>query len=176
MDLEKELKSLEKPAAVDFDNLNTAGDYPDFLDEGVHKVSITNLELKKSQNDNIYIRVEVANDEGAQRSNVMLATAQNIEIAIKMFAAIYIHNIDEEKRDKAKEWLKDNLVNASTLWAFVKEKMIAAECWISVEPVKNSKYPNVRLYSYEPKKLKSKAVKKMISESKTDIDLAGIPF
>lgn len=176
-DLEKMLRDLDGPENVEF----SSNDYPDYLEEGVHKVTVRSAELKQTANDTPYISITVGNKEGIQRVSLWVHTSTGLTYSIKSVGNIIIHNTAKERRDDIKAELLSTLMSASELWNKVKTDLIGMECWVKVQEVEDSKYPEVSMYGFKPNmKLKADKTSKSSKAEEIleceEIDLSEIPF
>lgn len=173
-DLEKMLEKMDRPDKVEF----SSNDYPDYLEEGVHKVKVKSAELKQTANDTPYISIVVGNEEGIQRVSLWVHTSTGLAYSIKSVGNIIIHNTAKEERDEARARLLKDLTSAAELWDTVKTDLIGMECWVKVQESEDSKYPEVSMYGFKPN-MKQKTNKPSKAEEileGEEIDLSEIPF
>lgn len=107
---------------------------------------------------------------------------------IKNVSALVVHNTDADKKDKARTFMA-NVVSAKELFNIAQEKLIQAQCWLSIRESKNGdtytdkngeEKPSLdrNLLSYQPKETPVQAVAKATGgEVTVDEDiLKNIPF
>lgn len=169
------------------EEIMTASTGKRWLGLGVHEVFIQTIELVQAKTGTMGMKYRVENDEGQGEVTMWLSEGA-LPYTIKNVSTLVVHATDPDKKDQARTFMS-NVVSAKELFSIAQEKLIQAQCWLSVRENKNGDtYTNKdgeekpsldrNLLSYQPKETQVQAVAKAVGgEVSADKDiLAGLPF
>jgi len=158
-----------------------------WLGVGVHEVFIQAVELVQAKTGTMGMKFIVENDEGKGEVTMWLSEAA-LPYTIKNVSGLVVHSTDADKKDKARTFMA-NVVSAKELFDIAKDKLIQAQCWLSIRESRDgSTYTDKNgeqrpsldrnLLSYEPKQTPTQTVAKATGgEVVVDEDiLKNIPF
>lgn len=131
-----------------------------YFSEGVHKVTITGVDIGVNDNDKEYIEFTVAGENGEEGNARMWFTTDNaIKFTFNTIRSIFVHNAKDGKKDEARDMV-NNVKNSDELATLCDKMLIGKEAWYMVEK-SDYKYTNAageekqgynrNLYGYEPK-------------------------
>lgn len=169
------------------EEIMTAGTGKRWLGLGVHEVFIQTIELTQAKTGTMGMKFRVENEEGQGEVTMWLSEAA-LPYTIKNVSALVVHATDPDKKDAAKAFMAD-VVSAKQLFDIANEKLIQAQCWLSVRENKNGdtytdkngeEKPSLdrNLLAYQPKSTPTQAVAQATGgEVVADKDLLGnLPF
>lgn len=158
-----------------------------WLGLGVHEVFVQTIELVQAKTGTMGMKFKVENEDGQGEVTMWLSEAA-LPYTIKNVSALVVHATADDKKDAARTFMS-NVVSAKELFNVAQEKLIQAQCWLSVRENKNGDtYTNKdgeekpsldrNLLSYAPKETQVQAVAQATGgELSADKDmLAGLPF
>jgi hypothetical protein len=158
-----------------------------WLGVGVHEVFIQAVELVQAKTGTMGMKFIVENDEGKGEVTMWLSEGA-LPYTIKNVSGLVVHSTDADKKDKARTFMA-NVVSAKELFDIAKDKLIQAQCWLSIRESRDgSTYTDKNgeqrpsldrnLLSYEPKQTPTQTVAKATGgEVVVDEDiLKNIPF
>lgn len=158
-----------------------------WLGVGVHEVFIQAVELTQAKTGTMGMKFIVENDEGKGEVTMWLSEGA-LPYTIKNVSGLVVHATDADKKDKARNFMA-SVVSAKELFDIAKDKLIQAQCWLSIREAKDgSTYTDKNgeqrpsldrnLLSYEPKQTPTQTVVQATGgEVTVDEDiLKNIPF
>jgi hypothetical protein len=180
--------TVDKAAAEKMkEEIMTANTAKRWLGIGVHEVFIQTVELTQAKTGTMGMKFNLENEEGQGEVTMWLSEGA-LPYTIKNVSALVVHASKDDKKDAARTFMS-NVVSAKGLFDVAKEKLIQAQCWLSVREAKNgSTYTNKdgeekpslerNLLSYAPKETQVQAVVKATGGEVTrDEDiLSKLPF
>lgn len=185
--LEKNDVTVDKKAAEKMKEEILTASTGSWLGLGVHEVFIQSVELVQAKTGTMGMKFVVENEEGKGEVTMWLSEGA-LPYTIKNVSALVVHNTDADKKDKARTFMA-NVVSAKELFNIAQEKLIQAQCWLSIRESKNGdtytdkngeEKPSLdrNLLSYQPKETPVQAVAKATGgEVTVDEDiLKNIPF
>ena len=186
--LEKNDVKIDKKAAEKMkEEIMTQSTGKRWLGLGVHEVFIQTIELVQAKTGTMGMKFAVENEDGQGEVTMWLSEAA-LPYTIKNVSALVVHATEPDKKDKAKAFMS-NVVSAKELFDVAKEKLIQAQCWLSVRENKNGdtytdkngeEKPSLdrNLLSYQPRETQVQAVAKATGgEVSADKDLLeSLPF
>ena len=121
----------------------------DYLPEGVHKVTILEVEKGAWPDETVWLDLTVGNKSGAIAKQRLTFNDEKGAKAVQRLYTIFVHNTEESKRDKMKSALKA-LNSVEKLMDLSIEKLSGKEAWVDVVVRPNNKYPLNLVTGYEP--------------------------
>lgn len=159
-----------------------------WLGLGVHEVFIQTIELVQAKTGTMGMKFRVENEEGQGEVTMWLSQGA-LPYTIKNVSALVVHATADDKKDAARTFMS-NVVSAKELFDVAKEKLIQAQCWLSVRENKNGDtYTNKdgeekpsldrNLLSYQPKETQVQAVAQATGGelvTKDELNINNLPF
>ncbi len=182
--LEKADVKIAKDAAEKMkESIMNNGSGKKYLGLGVHEVFIQQVELFQANSGTMGIKFLVENEDG-QGDAVMWVSEGALPYTIPNISSILVHNTAEENRDTVRNYMA-NVLNAKAAFDIAKEKLIQAQCWLSVKEAKDgSTYTDKNgverpkleknLLSYKPRETTAQAVAKETGGE--PVSVSGLPF
>lgn len=185
--LEKNDVTIDKKAAEKMKEEIMTASTGRWLGLGVHEVFIQAIELVQAKTGTMGMKFVVENEDGKGEVTMWLSEGA-LPYTIKNVSALVVHATDADKKDKARNFMA-NVVSARELFKIAQEKLIQAQCWLSIRENKNGdtytdkngeEKPSLdrNLLSYQPKETATQAVVQATGgEVTADEDiLKNIPF
>lgn len=187
-ELEKNDVKVDKKKAEEMKEsiLNDKGSVS-YLGVGVHEVFIQTIELVQAKTGTLGMKFTVENDEGKNDVTMWLSEAA-LPYTIENVSRLVVHAAEPEKKDAARNYMS-TVISAKELFTVAQEKLIQAQCWLSVREAQDgSTYTNKngeekpslerRLLSWKPKETATQSVAKATGgEVTADKDILGnLPF
>lgn len=187
-ELEKNDVKVDKKKAEEMKEsiLNDKGS-ASYLGVGVHEVFIQTIELVQAKTGTLGMKFTVENDEGKNDVTMWLSEAA-LPYTIENVSRLIVHAAEPEKKDAARNYMS-TVISAKELFTVAQEKLIQAQCWLSVREAQDgSTYTNKngeekpslerRLLSWKPKETPTQSVAKATGgEVTADKDILGnLPF
>jgi len=181
--------TVDKKAAETMkEDIMSANSGKRWLGLGVHEVFIQAVALTQAKTGTMGMKFSVENEEGQGEVTMWLSEGA-LPYTIKNVSALVVHSVNEdEKKLKAKTFMS-NIVSAKELFTVAQEKLIQAQCWLSVRESRNGdtytdKNGEVKpsldrnLLSYQPKETQAQEVVKATGGEVTADEgiLKNLPF
>lgn len=185
--LEKNDVTVDKKAAEKMKEEIMTASTSNWLGVGVHEVFIQAVELVQAKTGTMGMKFVVENEEGKSEVTMWLSEGA-LPYTIKNVSSIVVHNADADKKEAARTFMS-NVVSAKELFKIAQEKLIQAQCWLSIRESRTGETytdkngeerPSLErnLLSYEPKQTATQAAVQTVGGELTVSEdvLKNIPF